>query len=116
MDWPYHITTTLTPPQKALRRQTLDRYGLYAHLSPLLPLALYWLYVLFSRFVRAKRTGAEYAPVPGSPLVKHARGTVAGRVVRATGRVVRWVRVLVFLGGGRSEGGERWVQIGRAHV
>lgn len=100
MDWPYHITTSLTPSQKALRRQTLDRYGLYAHLSPLLPIALYWLYVLFVRVFRAKQTRAEYAAVPGSPLVKRRAGTAAGTAAR-------WVRVLSFWVGGRREGEER---------
>lgn len=102
MDWPYHINTTLTTSQKLLRRQTIDRYGLYAHLSPLLPIAWYWLYVLFKWVVRARQTRGEYAAVPGSPHVKREARTAAGKAATWWRRGVWWV-------GGRGEDQERVV-------
>ncbi|OBT68967.1 hypothetical protein VE03_01304 [Pseudogymnoascus sp. 23342-1-I1] len=99
MDWPWHINTDLSSEQKALRRQTLDRYGLYAHLSSFLPIALYWLYVLTIWVFGARQTRGEYAAVPGSPHVKRGAGTAAGRAAR-------WWRGWVFRVGGRGWAGQ----------
>ncbi|OBT90848.1 hypothetical protein VE02_00440 [Pseudogymnoascus sp. 03VT05] len=103
MDWPYHINTTLTTSQKTLRRQTINRYGLYAHLSPLLPIVLYWLYVLFIWVARARQTRGEYAAVPGSPHVKREARTAAGRAAR------RWRGGVFWVGGRGGEEQERVV-------
>jgi hypothetical protein len=99
MDWPYHINTDLSPELKAVRRQSITRYTLYAHLSSLVPVALYWLYVLTVWVFRARQTRGEYAAVPGSPHVKRGKGTVAGRAAR-------WWRWGVFLVRGRGRGGD----------
>lgn len=104
MDWPYHINTDLTPAQKAVRRQTLDRYGLYAHLSTLLPIAVYWLYVLTVWVSRARQARGDYAAVPGSPHGKRGAGTAAGRAAR-------WWRWGVFLVGGSGRGDQGQVRV-----
>ncbi|KAL2072154.1 hypothetical protein VTL71DRAFT_11497 [Oculimacula yallundae] len=99
MSWPYKIILDLTDEQKSTRRLLLDRYGVYAQLSALIPILCYQLYrlaiwVLYAR----QRSKVRYDEVPSSPISKHGRGQRTGMVVRKW-RVVKW-----WLGGEVSEG------------
>lgn len=89
MPWPYHLID-LTDPQKTLRRQTLDRYGVYAQLSPLI-LVLPFLLYRFTRWSIKRFSGearGKYDVLPGSPQRKAGRGGVGK--VGGVGRRVSW--------------------------
>jgi hypothetical protein len=90
MSYPYHFLLDLTPEQIALRRASLNQYGLYAHLSALIPIAGFQLYRL-ARWVLSERKNAKagYAAIPGSPALKKAR-LAKSRGVRVWGRKLAW--------------------------
>lgn len=81
MDWPWHINTSISLDQKMERRVLLDRYGTYAQLSALIPIAVYWLYRLGVWVFHARqRVKPWHAAIPGSPQRKEFRATKTGRV------------------------------------
>ncbi len=109
MAWPYHILD-LTHEQKLERRENLDRYGVYAQLSALIPILGYQLYRLavwvYSERQRAK---VDYSPIPSSPTSKKERQSSSENVVR------RWRSTLWWLESEVAEGwGERghWISGG----
>ena len=78
--------------EKAHRRILLDRYGIYAQLSVLIPIAGYWLFRLgVWVFHERLRTRPEYSAVPGSPRQKQFAKTKAGRVRSVWKRFVWWM-------------------------
>ncbi|GAW24368.1 hypothetical protein ANO14919_139520 [Xylariales sp. No.14919] len=91
MGWPYQFVD-LTTEQRQARRHTLDRYGLIAQLSALVPVALFLLYRLVAWGV-ARATGSNsrgrYAEIPHSPTLKQHRLSVVG-LWSATARKVAW--------------------------
>jgi hypothetical protein len=92
MEWPWHIRTDHTADDKAARRILLDRYGLYAQLSALIPIALYWLYVLAVWVFRARQSAKGYEAVPGSPHQKKVKATSSGRAVGWGRRITFWLQ------------------------
>lgn len=90
MAWPYRISFDQTDAQKHERRVLLDRYGVYAQLSALIPIAIYQLYRLAIWVSLARRRSqVKYSAVPGSPDLKHGRGSKSG-VLERKWREVRW--------------------------
>ncbi|KAI0103295.1 ferric reductase like transmembrane component [Nemania sp. FL0031] len=90
MGWPYQFVD-LDAAQLQARRHALDRYGLIAQLSALVPVALFLLFRLVA-WVTAKATGSSrgtYAAVPNSPVSKQQRLSTVGSW-SATARKVAW--------------------------
>jgi len=89
MGWPYHLVD-LTDLQKVQRRELLDRYGVYAQLSALVPMLTYQLYRLGAWvYSERQRSKTDYSEVPSSPTVKRRRHSTTGTVVKKW-RSVRW--------------------------
>lgn len=74
----------------AHRRAILDRYGVYAQLSALIPIAGYWLF-RFGVWVLHERLRAQYAPVPGSPGLKQFDNSKKGKITRAWRKFKWWL-------------------------
>ncbi|KAK4143031.1 ferric reductase NAD binding domain-containing protein [Dichotomopilus funicola] len=96
MGWLTYQFLDLSPTEKQDRRQTLDRYALYAQLSALVPLTAVLLYRLRKAIshaswlgLNAKKAGRQYEAVPGSPVLKERRLSSAG-VWAARSRRLRW--------------------------
>lgn len=96
MGWLTYHFLDLSPPEKQDRRQTLDRYALYAQLSALVPLAVVLLYRLGKLISHAswlgfsaRKTGRRYEAVPGSPVLKERRLSSVG-VWAVRSRRARW--------------------------
>lgn len=90
MAWPYRIKFDLTHDEKHQRRVLLDRYGVYAQLSALIPIVAFRLYLLgVWVYSERQRTKSDYSEVPTSPGLKRYRHSSSGRVVRKW-RSVRW--------------------------
>lgn len=106
MQWPYHLVD-LSSSQKHERRVLLNRYGVYAQLSPLVPILVYRLYRLAVWvYLERRRAKAPYDAVPSSPRLKHAKLARSGALRR------RWRSAVWWLDGEVREGwGERrlWV-------
>lgn len=91
MDWPWHFRD-VSEAEKAHRRIVMDRYGLYAQLSALIPIAGYWLYkLLVWVFHERMRTRQEYTAVPGSPGAKQFATTKKGKITRAWRNFQWWL-------------------------
>lgn len=89
MAWPYHLVD-LTDDEKLERRELLDRYGVYAQLSALIPILGYQLYRLgVWVYSERQRSKVDYSEVPTSPGLKRRRHSTTGTVVRKW-RSVRW--------------------------
>ncbi|KAK0113756.1 hypothetical protein ONS95_014005 [Cadophora gregata] len=99
MGWPYKIVLELTEEQKHERRTLLDRYGVYAQLSVLIPILCYQLYrlALWVSFAR-QRSKVRYSEVPSSPVSKRERDSRRG------GLVTKWREVKWWLGGEIAKG------------
>ncbi|KAI0814235.1 ferric reductase like transmembrane component [Xylaria sp. FL0064] len=100
MAWPYQFVD-LDKAQLQARRHTLDRYGLIAQLSTLVPIVVFLLYRVVAWGV-AKATGSgrgTYAAVPDSPTLKRQRLTAVGSWRTAARKVAWWFGDdVVFLG------------------
>ncbi|EKD15004.1 uncharacterized protein L3040_003798 [Drepanopeziza brunnea f. sp. 'multigermtubi'] len=96
MGWPYHIIS-LTESQVQERRVLLDRYGVYAQLSALVPVIFYQLYRL-AVWVSLVRRRSKDSVLPSSPDLKVRRGGTEGVLVRKW-RATKW-----WLGGEVAEG------------
>ncbi|KAI0460561.1 ferric reductase like transmembrane component [Xylaria acuta] len=100
MGWPYQFVD-LDTEQLQARRHALDRYGLVAQLSTLVPVALFLLYRLVTWGV-ARLTGSgrgTYAAVPDSPTLKRQRLSPLGAWNASAGKVAWWFGDdVVFLG------------------
>jgi hypothetical protein len=89
MGWPYHVVD-LTSFQKEQRGELLDRYGVYAQLSALIPILAYQLYRLgVWVYSERQRSKIEYSEVPTSPALKRQRQTTSGTIVKKL-RSLRW--------------------------
>jgi hypothetical protein len=100
MDWPYHLLD-LSSEQKHQRRVLLDRYGVYAQLSTLLPVLAYQLYRL-ARWVNVarRRQEAAYDAVPSSPRLKHAKLKRTDNLLKRWRSIVWWLDAEVVEGWG----------------
>jgi hypothetical protein len=100
MGWPYHLVD-LSHEQKLQRRELLDRYGVFAQLSALIPILGYQLYRLgvwvYSERQRAK---IAYSEVPSSPISKQRRLSTSGTIVRKWRSVQWWLSSEVAPGWG----------------
>lgn len=86
------VIRDVSDAEKEHRRILLGRYGIYAQLSVLMPIAGYWLFHLgVWVFHERLRTRPEYSVVPGSPRHKKFVQTKAGRVRSAWKKFVWWM-------------------------
>lgn len=91
MAWPYHLID-LTNDEKHARRILLDRYGVYAQLSALVPIAAYQLYRLgVWVYSERQRSKVNYSAVPSSPRLKEQNNSTSGAVVRRWRKTVWWL-------------------------
>lgn len=99
MAWNYHFIE-LSKAEKHHRRQTLNRYALYAQLSALVPVAVILLYRLVKWAVseRESRNG-DYAAVPSSPVRKVQRRTSLGTWSSRSRRARWWLGEDVVVAG-----------------
>jgi hypothetical protein len=111
MQWPYQFLH-LDPAGQHARRVVLDRYGLYAQLSPLLPIALFIAWQLCERFAtKTKEEKVSYDAIPASPSAKpgrlrHRKGnSTASRFSRKTRQILWWLGTDVEFAG--QSGGQR---------
>jgi hypothetical protein len=101
MAWPYHIDFNLTHDQKHERRVLLDRYGVYAQLSALIPILAFQLYRLgLWVYSERQRSKIEYSEVPTSPGLKRQRNTTSGTIVRKWRSAKWWLESEVAPGWG----------------
>ncbi|KAK3400555.1 ferric reductase like transmembrane component-domain-containing protein [Sordaria brevicollis] len=63
MSWPYQFLD-LSQAEKHARRQSLDKYALYAQLSALIPIGLIWLYQTLNK--SSSRKKRDYTAIPSS--------------------------------------------------
>ncbi|PTB69221.1 hypothetical protein BBK36DRAFT_2594 [Trichoderma citrinoviride] len=111
MGWPYHFLT-LSKQDVLLRRQTIDRYALIAHLAALAPAVLLTLLRLavrasarfLPRLGHDDGSRGRYAHVPGSPTVKAQRSSGLGLLA------ARWRALTWWLGDDVVVRGVRWGQ------
>ncbi len=103
MEWPYHFVT-LTDEEVAYRRIILDRYGIYAQLSALVPVLVYQLYRLglcvSSERLRAASGYAQVPEAPGSPVRKKNRLSSTRALGRHWRSLLWWLEGEVFVGWG----------------
>ncbi|KAI6707931.1 hypothetical protein JHW43_009544 [Diplocarpon mali] len=96
MAWPYHVVD-LTEDQKHSRRLLLDRSGVYAQLSAVVPILIYQLYRL-AVWVSLVRNKSKYSALPSSPNRKNVRASTEG------GLLSRWRSAKWWLGGEAADG------------
>lgn len=104
MGWPYQFID-LSEAERHARRLSLDRYGLIAQLSSLLPVAVILLYRV-SRWL-IKKVAAQrvvYDVVPTSPAAKHQKQSSSATWAATVRRVAWW------LGDDIQVAGQSWGQ------
>ncbi|KAL1836012.1 hypothetical protein VTJ49DRAFT_5694 [Mycothermus thermophilus] len=89
MTWPNYHFVDLTKAEKQLRRETIQRYALYAQLSALVPIAILLLHRFVKRAASSGRSKGDYAAVPSSPVLKQRRHSGLGSFASRT-RSLRW--------------------------
>ncbi len=92
MAWPNYHFVDLSRDEKQARRQTLEKYALYAQLSALVPVAVVLLYRLARHAAASAGSGrlrGDYAAVPSSPVLKQRRNSTAGSW-RSRSRRAQW--------------------------
>jgi hypothetical protein len=100
MAWPYHILD-LSTEQKHLRRELLDRYGVYSQLSALIPILAFQLYRLWVWvYSERQRSRVAYSEIPSSPASKHARRKSSGAVILRWRSMLWWLESEVASGWG----------------
>lgn len=91
MAWPNYHFIDLSQDEKQVRRQTLDKYALYAQLSALVPVAIILLYRLARRAADSEEHRGDYAAVPSSPVLKERRNSTAGSWSSRSRRARWWL-------------------------
>jgi len=103
MSWPYHFVD-LTQEEIIKRRILLDRYGVYAQLSALIPVLAFQLYRLGAWvYSQRKRTEVRYTAVldtSGSPIQKQNRMSTSGGLARRWRLALWWLEGEVYPGWG----------------
>lgn len=91
MAWPNYHFIDLSQDEKQVRRQTLDKYALYAQFSALVPVAIILLYRLARRAANSEESKGDYAAVPSSPVLKERRNSTAGSWSSRSRRAQWWL-------------------------
>ena len=103
MSWPYHFVD-LTQEETIRRRILLDRYGVYAQLSALVPVLAYQLYRLATWVSsQRKKTEVGYTEVPStpsSPAQKQKKLSISGGLARRWRSALWWLEGEVHSGWG----------------
>jgi hypothetical protein len=91
MSWPWQFVAFSTAEVHA-RRKILDRYGLYAQLSAVIPVAVYQLYRLTKWvYSERQRTKLDYSEVPTSPSLKRSRASRRGGIFKQWRSFTWWL-------------------------
>ena len=103
MAWPYHLVD-LSHEQRHDRRITLDRYGVYAQLSAMVPILVYRLYRLgVWVYAERRRSKEAYSAVPSSPNLKRSSQSTSGTIMKGWRSAVWWLEGEVAPGWGLKE-------------
>ncbi|KAI0123233.1 ferric reductase like transmembrane component [Xylariales sp. AK1849] len=86
-EWPYQFLK-LSPEQRAERRILLDRYGLYAQLSALLPIVAYFLVIIAARLLTR---APNYSTVLDLRSLKTRTAELSSPVSSALRRIYWWL-------------------------
>ncbi|KAK1982237.1 ferric reductase like transmembrane component [Colletotrichum cereale] len=108
MGWPYRFVD-LSTEEVQLRRQTLDRYGAYAHYSALAPVALTLLVRLGFYLSRRWQPTAAYDAVPVSPVLKKRRQSWSGNLDVKIRKGKWWLADDVYFMGQHWGQKDQWV-------
>jgi hypothetical protein len=98
MAWPNYHFIDLDKAEKRLRRETINRYALYAELSSLIPIVILLVYRLV-KHASSRASGAGYAAVPSSPVLKQRRNSGLGSVTTRVRSLSWWLGEDVVLFG-----------------
>ena len=91
MAWPYHFID-LTKEEQHQRRVLLDRYGVYAQLSAVVPIVVFQLYRLgIWVYSERSRSQVDYSEVPSSPSLKKRRNSSSGTFIQKWRRARWWL-------------------------
>ncbi|KAJ3495508.1 hypothetical protein NLG97_g3345 [Lecanicillium saksenae] len=108
MGWPYEFVS-LTPEEKHVRREVLDRYGLVAHYSVLAPVLVFGcihLGRLAYRYATGTLSGVDgqgtYAEIPNSPAIKAHESTAVSQWR------TKWVKLRWWMGDEIHFAGANW--------
>ncbi|KAH6847313.1 ferric reductase NAD binding domain-containing protein [Chaetomium sp. MPI-CAGE-AT-0009] len=104
----YHFID-LSTAEKQVRRQTLDKYALYAQLSVLVPVAVLLIIRLWKQTPKAGASEGDYAAVPSSPVLKERRNSNAGTWSSRSRRLQWWLGEDVVLAGWVLGQRDQWV-------
>jgi hypothetical protein len=100
MAWPYH-PIDIGDEQKLQRRELLDRYGLYAQLSALIPILGYQLYRLGAWvYTERLKSTISYSEVPSSVSLRRQTHKTSGVIVQTWRLVIWWLEDEVAPGWG----------------
>ncbi|KAK2038678.1 ferric reductase like transmembrane component [Colletotrichum somersetense] len=108
MGWPYRFID-LSAEEIQLRRQTLDRYGSYAHYSALAPIILALLVRLGFYLRRRWQPSAAYDAVPVSPVLKERRQSWSGNLDAKIRKGRWWLDDDVYFMGQHWGQKDQWV-------
>ena len=109
MSWPYHLLD-LSDEEKHLRRERLDRYGVYAQLSSLIPILGYQLYSLgIWVYSERQKSQVAYSEIPSSPITKQARRSSSGTIKKKWRSTTWWLEEEVGKGWGLRS---HWIAFG----
>ncbi|EFQ31736.1 ferric reductase like transmembrane component [Colletotrichum graminicola] len=108
MGWPYRFID-LSTEEVQLRRETLDRYGAYAHYSALAPIVLALLVRLGSYLRRRWQQSAAYDAVPDSPVLKERRQSWSGNLEAKIRKGKWWLDDDVYFMGQHWGQKDQWV-------
>ncbi|KAK2015445.1 ferric reductase like transmembrane component [Colletotrichum eremochloae] len=108
MGWPYRFVD-LSSEEVQLRRQTLDRYGSYAHYSALAPIVLALLVRIGFYLRRRWQASAAYDAVPVSPVLKERRQSWSGNLDTKIQKGKWWLADDVYFMGQHWGQKDQWV-------
>ncbi|KAK3290674.1 ferric reductase NAD binding domain-containing protein [Chaetomium fimeti] len=104
----YHFID-LSTGEKQVRRQTLDKYALYAQLSVLLPVAVLLIIRLWKQTSKAGASKGHYDAVPSSPVLKERRNSNVGTWSSRSRRLQWWLGEDVVVAGWVLGQRDQWV-------
>ncbi|KAL2186249.1 hypothetical protein L209DRAFT_754865 [Thermothelomyces heterothallicus CBS 203.75] len=99
MAWLNYHFIDLSPDEKQVRRQTLNKYALYSQASALIPVVVILLSRLAQRALSSGSSNKQYAAVPSSPVQKQQRTSSAGTWTSRARRVQWWLNEDVVMSG-----------------
>ncbi|KAL2127552.1 hypothetical protein VTI74DRAFT_10558 [Chaetomium olivicolor] len=109
MAWPNYHFIELSLAEKQARRETLDKYALYAQLSALVPVAVLLCCRLVQRVAIPSGSKGGYDAIPSSPVLKERRNSSMGSWRSRSRRAHWWLGEDVVVGGLVLGQRDQWV-------